>query len=388
MNSAPLPIPEALAQSPIRLVFRRDGLDTIGSEVCRLGAGRVLLVTDPGLEAAGHVSRAVECLKENHVEVLVFDGVEENPTTSHVAAGVAFARSFTPELIVGLGGGSSMDCAKGINLILTNGGEVSEYWGINKAKKRLLPLLAVPTTAGTGSEAQSFALISDSRTHVKMACGDRRLPVDGGLRPHVAILDPTLTTTLPTPIAATVGMDAIAHAVETAATSSRGKVSSDYSAMAWERLMSAFDEIVSGSAGCDARADMLIGAHLAGAAIEESMLGAAHACANPLTAKFGVTHGVAVGVMMPSVIRFNSARKRDAYALLARSGEELADLIEDKLQRAKMPITLSMLECADALSRMLVDLAANAAEQWTAQFNPVPITSADCHEIYRMAMGR
>ena len=138
--------------------------------------------------------------------------MHENPSTDDIAAGVEVARQFQPDLLVGLGGGSSMDCAKGINFLYTNGGQMKDYWGVGKAQQPMLPMIAVPTTAGTGSEAQSFALISDAQTHVKMACGDKKAAC------RVAILDPRLTLTQPPRVTALTGIDALAHALETLVT--------------------------------------------------------------------------------------------------------------------------------------------------------------------------
>src|SRR5260221_14542721 len=142
------------------------------------------------------------------MEVFLFDEVEENPTTRHVEAGVAFARQHQIDVIVAVGGGSSMDCAKGINFLLTNGGQMSDYKGFGKALLPMLPSIGVPTTSGTGSEAQSYALIADDKTHLKMACGDRKAAF------RVAVLDPEVTVSQPPTVTAITGLDALAHAVE------------------------------------------------------------------------------------------------------------------------------------------------------------------------------
>ena len=158
--------------SRTRVVFGAGSLDRLGALAGELGGEKILLVTDPGLRAAGHVDRALRALAGKGLETATFDGVEENPTTRHVAEALAVAKKHDINLLVGLGGGSSMDCAKGVNFLFSNGGRMSDYWGIGKAEKPMLPMIAVPTTAGTGSEAQSFALISNEKTHQKMACGD------------------------------------------------------------------------------------------------------------------------------------------------------------------------------------------------------------------------
>src|SRR5215472_12309794 len=157
-----------------RVVYGAGSLARLGELARELGGHRVLLVTDPGLWAAGHPQHAFQSLRSAGLETTVFDGVEENPTTRHVQAGLELAKEKQIDLIVAVGGGSSMDCAKGVNFLYTNGGQMSDYRGLNKATKPMLPSIGVPTTAGTGSEAQSFALVADERTHMKMACGDRK----------------------------------------------------------------------------------------------------------------------------------------------------------------------------------------------------------------------
>ena len=159
----------------------------------------------------------------------LFEGVEENPTTAHVEAGLAVAKQFRPDLIVGLGGGSSMDCAKGINFLYSCGGRMQDYWGEGKATGPMLPMIAVPTTAGTGSETQSYALVADAETHVKMACGDKRAAF------RAAILDPELTLTQPPRVTALTGIDAIAHAIESYVTKRRNSLSLLFSREAWQK---------------------------------------------------------------------------------------------------------------------------------------------------------
>ena len=214
------------------------------------------------------------------VNVTIFDEVKENPTTREVDQCLEVARAVRPQLIIGLGGGSSMDTAKGCNFVLTNGGRMQDYWGVGKATKPMLPLIAVPTTAGTGSECQSFALIADEKTHQKMACGDPKAA------PRVAILDPLLTVTQPRQVAACTGIDAIAHAVETAVTKKRNELSWLYSREAFRLMTANFDCVFEQPDNLEARAAMQLGAAYAGTAIENSMLGAAHSAANPLTARF------------------------------------------------------------------------------------------------------
>lgn len=369
-------LPESLRESRVRVVFGAGKLARVGPLVVEEGGTRALLVSDPGIVRAGHVARALESLRGAGVEVTVFDGVEENPTTQHVAAGVHVAREMGVNFIVGLGGGSSMDCAKGINFVLTNGGRMQDYWGVGKAAKPMLPLIAVPTTAGTGSEAQSFALITDPQTHQKMACGDEKALA------RWAILDPDLIATVPPAVAAAAGIDAIAHAVETSASRNRNALSRELSREAWKRLSLHFAAYVRDRGSATARENMLLGAHLAGIAIEKSMLGAAHACANPLTALHGIVHGVAVGLMLPHVVRFNTATENPYSDLMADAGE-LAGALDRLLLGAGLPSRLGVLGIRED---HISELAEMAARQWTCGFNPRPAGPQDLAGIYRQAL--
>jgi alcohol dehydrogenase len=371
-----------------RLVFGDGSLARLGDLAREAGARRALLVTDPGIVSAGHVGRALERLHAAGIETAVFDGVEENPSTLHVQAGLEAAREARIDALIGLGGGSAMDCAKGINFLFTSGGEMKDYWGVGKARSPMLPLIAVPTTAGTGSESQSFALIADPATHQKMACGDRRAAA------RVALLDPELTLTQPRLVAAATGIDAISHAVETAVTTRRNPVSRAFSREAWRLLIASLPRILDEPGDLEARGRMLLGASLAGAAIESSMLGATHSAANPLTARHGTVHGHAIGILLPHVVRFNAEAAGDDYGellLLAgrrprpgeSAGDALAGLLAELLAATGLPRSLSECGAGDADLRAL---AREAAAQWTAQFNPRPVAEDDFLEIYRCAL--
>lgn len=360
-----------------RVVFGPGKLATLGEEVRALGGSRVLIVTDPGLAKTGFVQAARDLMERQGIGVSVFAEVHENPTTDDVDRCVAFARSEDIDLIVGLGGGSSLDTAKGCNFILTNGGRMQDYWGVGKATKPMLPFIAVPTTSGTGSECQSFALIADAESHAKMACGDTKCAA------AVSILDPELTVTMPVAVTAHTGIDAIAHALETAVCNKRSEVSSAHSRAAWMLLNEGLPVVLENPGDLVARARMQLGAAFAGTAIENSMLGIAHACANPLTAQFGIVHGQAVGTMLPHVIRHNSSDPVAAgiYRELAGGGD-LAERVSHLLDICGMADPLSA-QGVDAGSIEL--LAAEAAEQWTARFNPIAVDETSLAGVYRSA---
>lgn len=387
-NGAHLPLSSFDYHSPTRVVFGAGSLARLGELAWELGGTRALVVTDPGLEQAGHPQNAIASLKEAGLEVFVFDEVEENPTSRHVEAGVAFARPLKVDLIVSVGGGSAMDCAKGINFLITNGGHMSDYKGFGKAKKPMLPSIGIPTTAGTGSEAQSYALIADDKTHLKMACGDRKAAF------VVSILDPEVTVSQPAKVTAFTGIDALSHALESYVTLRRNKLAQMFAREAWKLLEPNLERVLHDGNNLEARGAMQVGAFLAGTGIENSMLGCCHACANPLTAHYGIAHGQAIGILLPHVIRFNALAVDSLYSELAEqiqpvgedpmeAAELLAHRISELMKLADMPLTLS--DCGVSPGILPV-LAEEANQQWTARFNPRPVEEADLLALYQAAM--
>lgn len=371
----------------IRVLFGSGRIAELGPEAAKLGS-RALLVTDAGLVRAGHADKARASLEAAGLTVSLFDKSIENPTSSCVNACAQVAEEAGADVIVGLGGGSSMDTAKGCNFVLTNGGAMKDYWGVGKATKPMLPLVAVPTTAGTGSECQSFALISDDETHRKMACGDKKA------LPSVAILDPELTVSQPAAVTACTGVDALAHALEAAVTKDRNAVSARHARLAFLLVQANLETVFSAPEDAEARGQVLLGASHAGAAIENSMLGAAHSMANPLTARRGVVHGQAVGIALPAVMRFNAElpEVRVIYAGLARdAGLAAADSSDDEAASACIARVENLLVAAGFPATLdehgfapeeVSGLADEAAEQWTAGFNPRPVRAADFSELY------
>ena len=369
-----------------RLVVGPGAIAKLGQLARELGAIRALVASDPGVVRAGHTAAGLDALAASGIVTAIFDQFGENPTTAQVEAGTAVAREFRPDLIVGLGGGSSMDCAKGINFLLSCGGRMHDYHGRGKATGPMLPSIAVPTTAGTGSETQSFALITDAATGVKMACGDPRAAF------RIAILDVHLTLTQPARVAALTGIDAVSHAVESHVSRAATPASRIFSREAWRLLANNLPRVLADGGDVAAREAVQLGAAWAGLAIENAMLGAAHALANPLTAAHHVVHGQAVGLMLPHVVRFNAASCGVAYEELlhdvginaapAAAGDELAAWLSRLLAAANLRTTLSALGIP-APDRPA--LAAAAATQWTGGFNPRPVGIDDFARLYEAA---
>jgi len=251
-----------------------------------------------------------------------------------------------------------------------------------------LPMIGIPTTAGTGSEAQSYALISDAQSHAKMACGDPNAMF------RIALLDPALTLSQPRSVTATAGFDAIAHAVETYVTKKRSPLSEVFSREAWRLLEANYQIVLEEPQNLEARGAMQLGAYFAGVAIENSMLGATHACANPLTARYGTAHGAAIAMLLPSVVRWNGPVADERYRELLKftnangrfpddqPSESLARRLEELAASGGLDSTLSK---TGVPLYELPTLAAEAAEQWTGTFNPRPFDINGAMEVYESA---
>jgi alcohol dehydrogenase len=368
-----------------RVIFGPGELARLGELARELGFHHTLIVSDKALLPTGFADRAKVILAEAGITSCSFHDFESNPDSRMVDVGRIYAAQQRIDSIVALGGGSSLDCAKGINFVLTNGGTMRDYWGFGKATRPMLPSIGIPTTAGTGSEAQIYALISDSETHRKMACGDPKAAF------QIAILDPELTVTQPRSVTAAAGYDAISHAVESFVTKKRTPISDIFAREAWRLLEANYECVLKDPTDIDARGAMLLGAHEAGIAIEQSMLGATHACANPLTSRYGTTHAVAIGVMLPQVVRWNSEVVGDRYADLLRAaglsdegepGNRLAVRLEELARAGGLPRTLQSINVP---REDLPLLSENATKEWTGTFNPRPLDAGAALALYERA---
>lgn len=330
--------------------------------------GRALIVTDLGVLAAGHVERAAAMLKD----VMIYDQVRENPTESDVAACAEFAREQNPDILIGLGGGSSLDTAKGTLFLLSGGGKMSDYQGHDRldSAAQMLPFIAIPTTAGTGSECQSYAVLSRDQSHEKMACGDPRALA------KTVILDPELTASMPLKVARITALDALSHALESAVCTKSTSHSRALSFAAFRKIEPVIEAVLQGGATAEERGEMLHGAALAGQAIEASMLGAAHASANPLTARYGIIHGHAVLTMLPTVMSWNAQEVGGIYE----------DLKPDLISWVEQLRELAELETPAIPHEAIPEIAREAVAQWTAQFNPRRLDVDDFEAIYRDAL--
>ena len=363
------------------LVFGSKSLSRIGSIAQKMHVDKILLITDQGICQAGHLETVKSSLCDSDIESVVFDKVQENPSSYSVEETAKTVSGELFDLIVAIGGGSVMDTAKAVNFLLTNGGRIKDYKGYGKAHNPMLPSIGVPTTAGTGSEAQSYAVVTCSSDNIKIACGDSKA------RFNTVILDPHLLETVPRDVVASTTLDALSHAVESLVSRNSHPISRMYSCWSWKLLEKSCEKVAKRGNQRDL-GQMIIGSYLAGMAVELSMLGAAHACANPLTSRYPIRHGVAVSLILPQVIIFNGRKVSSRYQLLEGVDsnfpvETLATRLETLRMHFGLPKSLS--ELGVSMSS-IAEMAEEAEGQWTGQFNPIPLTAEAAVGIYKASL--
>ncbi|MEA2722225.1 MAG: hypothetical protein QOJ39_4089 [Candidatus Eremiobacteraeota bacterium] len=296
---------------PGQAVVGLNAVDDLGALVARFAPAHVLVVSDPVLDRAGVMRRALEPLARAGIATTTYTDITGEPTIATVRAAAAFAAATKPDCVVGIGGGSVIDVAKLVAALVTNGGDVTEYWGNDQFRRRPLPKVLIPTTAGTGSEVSQAAVIADD-VNVKHAARGWALLAD------VAVVDATLTVSAPPKVTADSGMDAITHAIEAYLGRRACALSDALAERAFELLAANLVRAFRDGADLDARAATLEGSMLAGMAFNSAGLGAVHALAYPLDTHFHVPHGRTNAVLLPAVLRFNAPQ---AAAKLRRLAE-------------------------------------------------------------------
>lgn len=364
-----------------------DELGNIAKVVC---GDRVLLVTDPGMLATGIVERALARLRAADVLVTVFSDVQADPPETVILAATKAAQNM--DGVIGLGGGSSLDVAKLAALLATSGETLKDVYGVGMAKGPRLPLIAVPTTAGTGSEVTPISIVTTGASE-KMGV------VSPLIIPDVALLDPELTRDLPAHITAATGVDAMVHAIEAyaSASSNNNPISRTLACEALRLMGAALERAVKTPHDMDARSDMLLGSLLAGQAFANSPVAAVHALAYPIGAHFKVSHGLSNALVLPHVLRFNAQTKPEPYAHLApiafpelaglglqEAAGAFADALEELSGRCGLPAGL---HTVGITQDDLPLLARDAVNQTRLLINnPRAVTKEDALAIYSAAL--
>lgn len=306
---------------PTQIEFGNGAIARLPEFVKALGGSRVLVVGDPGVQRVGLIDRVQAILTGASIFNAVYADVESDPATRSVDEGTVHGKANGCDLVVGIGGGSALDTAKAIGLMLVNDGNIKDYVGIGKVPRAGAPVIAVPTTAGTGSELTIWSVLSDKVAKAKISVGSVLNC------PAIALLDPELTLSLPPQITAATGMDALTHALESYVNTATQPISEAMSDQAMTLIARSLRKAVADGSDVEARGDMLLASTIAAMAFNSTRLGLVHAFAMPLGAKFGIPHGLVNAIMLPGVMRFNHLANPRKFARIAEIfGEKTASL--------------------------------------------------------------
>ena len=297
----------------INLRFGTGTAQTLPNELQALGARKPFVIVDPGVFDSQVAAPVLKALDAASVAAHVFTEIEANPRDSTIHRAFEVARSSSCDSVIGLGGGSAMDSAKGVGLLMSNGGRIADYDGINKVTTDLPPVVAIPTTAGTGSEVTANAALTRSSDHYKMSLRSPRL------LPKLAIIDPLLLRTLPRGVAAASGLDALTHAIEGYLSVRASPLSDMFALRAMELLATNIRAFVANPENLEAASAMALGSMLAGLVVSNTGTGNDHALARALGGLCDVTHGIATGMLLPHVMAFNASARPERYVDIARA---------------------------------------------------------------------
>lgn len=355
-----------------------------------LGFKYALIVTDKPLNELGVVKKITDMLDEVEIKNIVYDETKPNPTIKNVNDGLEILEKEKCDFIISLGGGSPHDCAKGIALLATNGGEVKDYEGLDKSKKPQLPLVAINTTAGTAAEMTRFAVITDEDRHIKMGL------VDKNLTPIISVNDPVLMAGMPKSLTAATGMDALTHAVEAYVSTDASVVTDTCAIKAIELIVENLKEAVKDGSNMKAREGMAYAEYLAGMAFNSASLGYVHAMAHQLGGFYNLPHGVCNAILLPHVQEFNKKVAASRLKYIAglfgvdtskMSDLEGADACINEIKKLSKEVGIpSGLKEVGAKEEDFKTLATNALKDTCSLTNPRQGTIEEVIEIYRSAM--
>lgn len=298
---------------PVVNLMGQGAVKSIAQQVKNLGKSKALIVTDRPLIENGLVKKVTDLLSGAGVPFAIYDAVQPNPTVENVNDGLKVFNSNNCDIIIAIGGGSPMDCAKGVGLVAANGGSITDYEGLDMSKKAMVPMIAVNTTAGTASEMTRFTIITDTSRHVKMAI------VDWHVTPSVSINDPELMLSMPTSLTAATGMDALTHAVEALVSTIATPITDSVALTAIEMIAINLPKAVANGQDLDARDKMAYAQFMAGMAFNNASLGYVHSMAHQLGGVYDLPHGVCNAILLPHVCEFNMIARMEKFGLIAKA---------------------------------------------------------------------
>lgn len=373
---------------PTRIEFGEGIIKTAGIEAKTLGAKKIMLVTDKGVRNAGLTKPIEDSLNDAGLPFIIFDQVVPNPRDIDCHAGFNIAKKEGIDVLIAVGGGSAMDTAKAIGTLLTHGGKVQDWCGFQLLEKEITPLIAIPTTAGTGSEVTPFAVITDTQKHVKLNIFDPKAAA------KVALVDPTVLMKLPSHIMASTGIDAMTHAVEAYTCNLATPHTDAYALYAIELIQKHLRNAVH-SPNIESCTGMMLGSTLAGIAFGYSDVAAVHCMAEALGGKYDTPHGIANAVLLPTVTEFNMSSDYEKHANLAKAlGVDIKDMsIEDaakcavsELKKLCENVGIPRMKDIEGMNPDDFPALSDAAEKnVSTPSNPREVTSKDYFELFNKA---
>lgn len=375
---------------PVVSLFGANVLAELAEQVTSLGGAKPLVITDQGMTQLGYTKQVTDLLDQAGIAYAVFDQTVPNPTDTNVNEGAAAYTENQCDMLISLGGGSAHDCCKGVGLLVSNGGQIADYEGVDMSKKALPPYIAINTTAGTASELTRFTIITNTSNHVKMAI------VDWRVTPDLAINDPLLMMKMPASLTAATGMDALTHAVEAYVSTDANPVT-DACALQAIRLIAKYLRVaVARGDDLEARDRMAYAQYLAGMAFNNAGLGHVHAMSHQLGGMYNLPHGVCNALLLPHVCEANLMAAQERYADIAEAlGENTYGLaVREAAQMAVVairalsvdvgiPSTLSELGVQDKDIETMVE---HAQKDVCAATNPRRLNDREVAAIFRAAM--
>lgn len=369
---------------PTRIEYGVGISKNLTTELKNFGAKRIFIVTDKGIVKAGLMKGIVEQLRDEGFNWEVFDEVEPNPKDYNVQKGAENARLFRADCLVAVGGGSPIDCAKAIGVVVTHGGKIRDYEGYDKITKEVLPLIAIPTTAGSGSEVTFSSVITDSRENFKFGLKNPKIAAD------VALVDPEMTVTMPPRVTASTGLDALTHAIEGYTAKAAEPLADAAALYAVELIAKYLKTAVFDGKNLEARSGMLLGSILAGIAFSHSDVASVHAMAEALGGKYDAAHGECNAIILPYIMEFNMEYCKEKYARIASAmGIEYGEVDEgarkavSAVQQLAKDVNLPSFKSLGVKEDDLEELAQNSAVNMCSQDNPRPMGKDEYMEVFK-----
>lgn len=373
---------------PQNIIVGRGSLAKLPEVAEKSGGKKAFIISGPHLNKMGIVQSCVDALKAKGIESSVFTETEGNPSVETVDKASAAYKESGADFIVALGGGSPMDVAKAVGVVARYGGSITEYEGADKVPGDIIPLIAVPTTAGTGSEVTAFSVITDHSRNYKLTVFSYKLI------PSYAILDAELLTTAPASVAAACGIDAMVHALEAYISTAASPFSDAMAEKALELIGANIRYYAANRGDIEAAENMLVGSLFAGIAFSWARLGDVHAMSHPVSAYFNVPHGVANAILLPTIVEYNMLADKGKYlniynyiAELPAAPEEFtADMLVDELLNLNEALGIPAgLEEAGVTKDKFDAMADDAMKSGNIAVNPRSTTKKDVLALYEKA---